>query len=291
MKLLDTERKRSRKTALVAATLLIALVIAGAAVWWVENEREALRQAQDERQIALEAFLYDEYRLLPVRFHLLESEFQEALHCQLSEEDVDRILGKVNLIWRQASIYFYLESVVREEAANQYVIGGFTRGVPLQLYPLIRPRQSMARNMFHLYCIHEFQPNGATIGGHDVIFFKDTASLTPVEGGIDEPLPRVVAHQLGYALSMGNSDDQAYLMSNGTTGTLLSEREVFTARQAVEGIEWHMTPTTMFEAADSFMEEGATQEATRLYETLVSVPGRSPLKDAAQGQLKVGDGR
>ena len=80
MKLLDTERKRSRKTALVAAILLIALVIAGAAVWWVENERD-----ERERQIALEAFLYDEYRLLPVRFHLLESEFQEALHCQLSE--------------------------------------------------------------------------------------------------------------------------------------------------------------------------------------------------------------
>ena len=288
---LDSNEKHRKRLSLFALVVLTGLAFAGAAVWWVENEREALRQAQDERQIALEAFLYDEYRLLPVRFHLLESEFQEALHCQLSDEDVDRILGKVNLIWRQASIYFYLESVVREEAANQYVIGGFTRGAPLQLYPLIRPRQSMARNMFHLYCIHEFQPNGATIGGHDVIFFKDTASLTPVKGGIDEPLPRVVAHQLGYALSMGNSDDQAYLMSNGTTGTLLSEREVFTARQAVESIEWHMTPTTMFEAADSFMEEGATQEAVRLYETLVSVPGRSPLKDAAQGQLKVGDGR
>ena len=276
-----------KRLSLVAAVVLIVLVVAGAAVSWVANDRK-----ERERQIALEAFLYDEYRLLPVRFHLLESEFQEPLHCQLSVEDVDRILGKVNLIWRQASIYFYLESVVREEAANQYVIGGFKRGAPLQLYPLIRPRQSMARSMFHLYCIHEFQPNGATIGGHDVIFFKDSASLMPVEGGMDEPLPRVLAHQLGYALSLGNVDDQLkaghvkYLMANGTTGTLLSEREVFTARQAVEGIEWHMTPTTMSEAADSLMEEGSAQEAARLYETLMSVPGRSPLKDAAR--LKAG---
>ena len=275
-----------KRLSLFALVVLIAVVVAGAAVSWVESDRK-----ERERQIALEAFLYDEYRLLPVRFHLLESEFQEPLHCRLSTEDVDRILGKVNLIWRQASIYFYLESVVREEAANQYVIGGFTRGAPLQLYPLIRPRQSMAHNMFHLYCIHEFQPNGATIGGHDVIFFKDSASLMPVEGGIDEPLPRVLAHQLGYALSLTNADQliaghAKYLMANGTNGTLLSEREVFTARQAVEGIEWHMTPTTMSETADSLMEEGSTQEAARLYETLMAVPGRSPTKDAAQ--LKAG---
>ena len=263
------------------AVVLVALVVTGAVVSWVQGEREERAQ-----QLALEAFLYDEYRLLPVRFHLLESEHQEPLHCQLSIEDVDRILGKVNLIWQQASIYFYLESVVQEPAANQYVIGGFTRGAPLQLYPLIRPRQSMAHNMFHLYCIHEFQPNGATIGGHDVIFFKDTASLIPVEGGIDEPLPRVLSHQLGYALSLGNAEDTAYLMANGTTGTLLSEREVFTARQAVESIEWHMTPTTMSEAAASHVEKGAMREARQLYETLMAVPGRSPLKDAAQERMQ-----
>ena len=261
--------------------VLIALVIAGAAVSWVQGERE-----EREQQLALEAFLFDEYRLLPVRFHLLESEQQEPLQCQLSVEDVDRILGKVNLIWQQASIYFYLESVVQEPAANQYVIGGFTRGAPIQLYPLIRPPQSMAHNVFNLYCIHEFQPNGATIGGHNVIFFKDTATLLPVVGGIDEPLPRVLSHQLGYALSLGNVDDQTYLMSNGTTGTLLSEREVFTARQAVEGIEWNMTPTTMSEAADSFMDKGAMREARELYETLMAVPGRSPLKDAAQARMQ-----
>ena len=263
-----------------ALVVLIALVVAGAVVSWVQNENEERAQ-----RLALEAFLYDEYRLLPVRVHLLESEYHEPLHCQLSVADMDRILVKVNLIWQQASIYFYLESVVQEPAANQYVIGGFTRSAPIQLYPLIRPPQSMAHNMFHLYCIHEFQPNGATIGGHDVIFFKDTASLVMVEGGIDEPLPRVLSHQLGYALSLGNVDDQSYLMANGTTGTLLSEREVFTVRQAVEGIEWHMTPTMMSEAADSFLEEGATRKAAQLYKTLMDIPGKSPLKDAAQERM------
>ncbi len=282
---LDTDRKHSRMTALVALVVLFALVIAGAAVSWVQNEREERAQ-----QLALEAFLYDEYRLMPVRFHLLESEMQEPLHCQLTVADVGRILGKVNLIWQQANIYFYLESVVQETAANQFVIGGFTRGAPIQLYPLIRPPQSMAHNMFHLYCIHEFQPNGATIGGHDVIFFKDTATLLPVEGGMDEPLPRVLSHQLGYALSLRNVEDGAYLMSNGTTGTLLSEREVFAARQAVESIEWHKTPTTMSEAANSFLEEGAMRKAAQLYETLMAVPGRSPLKDSAQDRMLEIDG-
>ena len=278
---MDTDSRHSRRTALIALSALIVLVIVGAALWWVQNEEE-----ERARQLALQAFLYDEYRLLPVRFHLLESDQQEPLHCRLTPEDVDRVLAKVNLIWQQASIYFYLESVVRETAANQYVVGGFKRAVPIQLYPLIRPRQSMAPNMFHLYCIHEFQPNGATIGGHDVIFFKDTASLIPVEGGIDEPLPRVLSHQLGYALSLGNVDDTTYLMANGTTGTLLSEREVFNARQAVESIEWHMTPMRMSEAADSLMSDGATNKAMRLYETLVDVPGKSPLKDAAQERMQ-----
>ena len=282
---MDTDRKQRRRTALVATVVLVVLAIAGAALSWVQSADE-----ERERQLALEAFLYDEYRLLPIRFHLLESKQQEPLHCQLSVEDVDRILGKVNGIWQQASIYFYLESVVQEPAANEYVIGGFRRSVPLQLYPLIRPRQSMAHNMFHLYCIHEFQPNGATIGGHDVIFFKDTASLIPVEGGIDEPLPRVLSHQLGYALSLGNVEDTSYLMSNGTTGTLLSEREVFNARQAVESIEWHMTPGMMSEAADSYMQQGDKREAWYLYETLMSVPGRSPLKEAAQERMQTIDG-
>ena len=278
---LGTKSRHVRRTALFALSMLIVLVIAGAVLSWVQNEKQ-----DRARRIALDAFLYDEYRLLPVRFHLLESEQQEPLHCQLTAEDVDRIFGKVNLIWGQASIYFYLESIVQEPAANQYVIGGFTRGVPIQLYPLIRPPQSMAHNMFHLYCIHEFQPNGATIGGHDVIFFKDTASLVPVEGGIDEPLPRVLSHQFGYALSLGNVDDKSYLMANGTTGTILSEREVFTARQAIESIEWHMTPTKMSEAAASYLEIGDLLEARQLYETLMAVPGRSPLKDAAQERLQ-----
>ena len=282
---MDTDRKRSRRTALVASVVLAALAVAGAALSWVQSAEE-----ERERQLALDAFLYDEYRLLPVRFHLLESRQQKPLHCQLSVDDVDRILTKVNGIWQQASIYFYLESVVQEPAANEYVIGGFRRSVPLQLYPLIRPRQSMAHNMFHLYCIHEFQPNGATIGGHDVIFFKDTASLIPVEGGIDEPLPRVLSHQLGYALSLGNVDDTSYLMANGTTGTLMSEREVFNARQAVESIEWHMTPRMMSEVADSYVEQGDRREAWHLYETLMAVPGRSPLKDAAQERMqKIGE--
>ena len=278
---MDTDSRHSRRTAFVALSLLIALVTVGGVLVWVQNQEEERAQ-----QLALDAFLYDEYRLLPVRFHLLESKQQEPLNCQLTADDVDRILGKVNLIWQQASINFYLESVVQEPAANQYVIGGFQRGVPLQLYPLIRPRQSMAHNMFHLYCIHEFQPNGATIGGLDVIFFKDTASLIPVEGGMDEPLPRVLSHQLGYALSLRNVDDTSYLMANGTTGMLLSEREVFNARRAVESIEWHMTPTKISEVADSHLEKGAMQEARHLYETLMTVPGRSPLKEAAQARMQ-----
>ena len=150
----------------------------------------------------------------------------------------------------------------------------------------MRPRGSLAHNMFHLYCIHDFQPNGATIGGHDVIFFKDSATLRPIAGGIDEPLPRVLAHQLAYALSLSNALDESRLMADGTTGTALNEYEIVTARGAAESIEWHLTPTDMVEAADKLLQDGAIDEAARFYYTLLSIPGTSPVKDAASLRLR-----
>ena len=263
----------------------VILAGVGVVVWSASDATQ-----DSAEQLALEAFLYDEFLILPVRVHLLESELQAPLQCQLSESDVDRIIGKVNRIWEQASIYFYVESVVREQAANQFVSAGFSRGVPLQLYPLMRPPESIARDMFHLYCIHEFRPNGATIGGHDVIFFKDSATLRAVDGGIDEPIPRVIAHQLAYALSLSNVAEESGLMADGTTGTLLNEGEIVTARRATEGIEWWKTPADISEAADALIRDGAVEDATTLLETLIAIPRRSPIKDAAQKRLRQIDG-
>ncbi len=60
---------------------------------------------------------------------------------------------------------------------------------------------------------------------------QDTAELRPVAGGIDEPIPRVTAHELGHALGLSHRQDRTNLLASGTTGTLLNTAEVAMARR------------------------------------------------------------
>ena len=139
-----SDRKHRVRLLIYLMIACIVIIGVGVAIWLINDAR-----VQRSRRLALESFFYEQFRLLPVRVHLLESEDQSALDCQLSEADMERILVKVNNVWAQASIHFYLESLVTETAANQYVHSGFTRSVPIQLYPLMRPEESLAPSMFH----------------------------------------------------------------------------------------------------------------------------------------------
>ena len=42
-------------------------------------------------------------------------------------------------------------------------------------------------------------PVNGVYAGKDYAIVQETASLRPVEGGIDEPIPRVTAHELAHA--------------------------------------------------------------------------------------------
>jgi len=63
---------------------------------------------------------------------------------------------------------------------------------------LANSRCELQSRRVHIYYIKQFGANGVFLGR--AIFVKDTAALRPVEGGIDEPLPRVTSHELGHAL-------------------------------------------------------------------------------------------
>jgi len=59
--------------------------------------------------------------LIPLRVHLLAAKGLPEITTTLTDMDVTRILHKINLVWAPAGLHFYLESVVKEEAANPEV--------------------------------------------------------------------------------------------------------------------------------------------------------------------------
>src|SRR6266581_834631 len=72
-------------------------------------------------QVPGNAFAFGDYLVAPVRVHLLSAKQCDAIQTTLLETDITRILGKVNGVWAQAGLHFYLESVVCEEANVQEV--------------------------------------------------------------------------------------------------------------------------------------------------------------------------
>ncbi len=223
----------------------------------------------------------EEWRLLPVRIHLLRAEKAPALNAQLTDKDARRVLGKVNGIWKQAGLQFYPESILVEEANAQalYTAVAGNRGV--DRLPLVRPHASRTELMFHLYYIRQMGPNGICFdGSHQLLFIKDTAELQPVPGGIDEPLPRVSAHEMGHALGLPHRQDTFNLMASGTTGTQLNDAEIATARGVAEKMSFRLTPR---QALDTATKLGDTLAARDLLETVTNLPGDAA--EAAQKQL------
>ena len=165
--------------------------------------------------------------IVPVRVHLMQSKTTPVMHTTLVESDVRRIFGKVNMVWAQAGIHFEIESIVRTEAV----------AVPpdlekkdefVRVHSMI-PKASLFATGLNVFYVKEVRPNGFFHSG--LIVVKDTANLREVEGGIDEPLPRVTSHEIGHALSLAHRQDRTNLMASGTTGFSLNDAEIAAARE------------------------------------------------------------
>src|SRR6267378_1767427 len=75
------------------------------------------------------ALAFGDYLVAPVRVHLLAAKQCDTIQTTLLETDITRILGKVNGVWAQAGLHFYLESVVCEEASHPEIYGAKATGV------------------------------------------------------------------------------------------------------------------------------------------------------------------
>lgn len=227
---------------------------------------------------------YEEFIVIPLRVHVLTSKDLQDVHCRLTDDDVARVLGKVNGVWHKAGIHWGLESLRREEAArqNRFKLARELDGPGnLGLWPMLAPEESRSFDGLHVYYIHQFAVNGVWLGD-GVAFVQETAKLRPVEGGIDEPLPRVTAHELGHALDLAHRQDRTNLLASGTTGTLLNADEVKTARAKAIRLEGARTVPALRTAAEEAETKDDRTKAVLYRKWLAEIPGDGRKEARAQ---------
>ena len=237
-----------------------------------------------EGQTLSNRFSFDEFLLVPVRVHLLSAKDSPAIQTTLTEKDISRIWKKVNGVWSQAGLHFYLESLVREEATHPETHPQPEDQADGKTLLGLRPVASRATNMFHVYYLKDMGVNG--IYFLQAIFVKDTASLRRVEGGIDEPLPRVTSHELGHAFTLPHRQNNTNLMASGTTGTWLNEEEIDQARKAARSLSWIVVAPDMMKQAEALFRANKLKEATTWYSRLATIPLKAEQTELAKKRVE-----
>lgn len=214
-------------------------------------------------------FDYADFRIIPVRIHLLQCKEEDALQCRLEDKDVRRVFEKVNRIWNRAGLAPMVESIVREEAVRPEGFDGAR--APLEAFKGTRPEKSREAGRIHVYYVHALPTNGVYMGS-DAIFVKDTAALRTVQGGVDEPLPRVTSHEMGHAMGLPHRQDTINLMASGTTGWSVSDKEIEVVRAWALKQTWVLTPEAALDR--------------KHYDILTQLPGEHAIKEKARTLLK-----
>lgn len=229
---------------------------------------------------------YEAFLVIPLRVHILRASDLNEVNCSLNDSDIERIIRKVNGVWHPAGIHFGLESIVREPAQQQdrfRLVRDLNGQAPVGLFRILLPEASRRLRGLHVYYIHQFPVNGIYMG-EDFAIVKETARLRDVEGGIDEPLPRVTAHELGHALGLPHRQDRTNLLASGTTGTALNLAEAKRARERARSLPGAATVAELRLAAQHAGERHDMEQARRLWGWLADIPGTQA--EAARQQLK-----
>ncbi|MFO0910330.1 MAG: matrixin family metalloprotease [Isosphaeraceae bacterium] len=222
-----------------------------------------------------------DFLVIPLRLHVLTAEGMPEVDCKLSDEDLKRILRKVNRIWHKAGIHWGLEAIIREPAARLDRFREAPAGRSLTRFRLLAPDASRKTDGLHVFYLHDLPVNGVWMGTNFALV-RETASLRQVEGGIDEPIPRVTAHELGHALGLQHRQDRTNLLASGTTGTSLNEAEIETARRRARSIPGSLTVESLEQAA----AKAETGRAKTLHGWLAEIPGAEARAAALLKQLE-----
>lgn len=221
----------------------------------------------------------EDYLVIPLHVHVLRSATLEEVDCRLTDEDIARVIGKVNRVWSQAGVHFGVATLRREPAANEEryrtlrdLVDG--EAPPHRIFGVLRPEATRDDIGLHVYFVHEFDVNGVYMG-RGFAFVKETARLREVEGGIDEPLPRVTAHELGHALGLEHRQARTNLLASGTTGTSLNADEVAQAREQARSRPDARSVAELTAEAAEAQRDGDTAHARRLLGWLAELPGEA----------------
>ena len=263
--------------------LLIALPAPGQTPKTELPPDKAIKIERIEKEETPKVWKAEEFRIVPVRVHLIRAP-DTAAGTTLKTEDIERVFRKANGIWHAAGVHLWVESIVSEKRAT---LEGHTQDLTLPLEALLplRPLVTDGATCFHIYYIHAMAPNGIYMR-RDGIFVKETAKLRDVPGGIDEPLPRVSAHELGHGMGLPHRQDTTNLMASGTTGTSLNSAEIEIVRNTLATFSWVQTSEEFLKNADKLAKDKNTILARSYYRALLELPNASPLKDKAKASLK-----
>jgi hypothetical protein len=216
---------------------------------------------------------FEEFVVIPIKVHVLSSTDLPDVNCGLTDADIKRVLGKVNGIWHQAGVHWGLDTLVREPAAKQEEFQAALKLREDAEGDMLAPEGSRSSEGVDVYYIHKFSVNGVYLGNR-MAFVQETAKLRPVPGGIDEPLPRVTAHELGHALGLPHRQDRTNLLASGNNGTTLNEAEVARSRKRAESMPGSLNVPDLRKKVEELLAKGETSEARKLLAWLAEVPGR-----------------
>lgn len=228
---------------------------------------------------------FKDFLVAPLRIHLLQTPGELNLTTTLTEKDIDRILGKVNQIWAQAGIHFSLESLVREPAAvpNAYRQNYQSRSLKWLL--ALRQKKTLKQECYHVFFMKRLGVNGVYLG-RDGMFVKDLSRLRTVKGGLDEPIPRVTAHELGHALSLRHRQNVTNLMASGTSGWSFNGAEIKKSRDTARRNLWVQPAPAILRRADAHFNKGNIAKARAEYRELASITLDTPEIHRARERLK-----